>query len=110
MSGRRRWCGSTVSHSSAVRGLPVLALTDSATRVAKDLVRTGVLPEKATVDAFHIGAAAAHQVAYLLTLNCKHLANATMRGTIEPGGLGRLDIHNCDRYFFTGPKGLSGNK
>lgn len=67
----------------ALRGLPVLALTDSATRVAKDLVRKGALPEKALVDAFHIGVAAAHQVTYLLTWNCKHLANATMRGTIE---------------------------
>jgi hypothetical protein len=26
---------------------------------------------------------AAHHVAYLLTWNCTHLANATMRGTIE---------------------------
>jgi hypothetical protein len=67
----------------ALRGLPVLALTDSATRVAKELVRKGALPEKATVDAFHIGVAAAHQATYLLTWNCKHLANATMRGTIE---------------------------
>ncbi len=67
----------------ALRGLPVLALTDSATQVAKELVRKGALPEKATVDAFHIGVAAAHHVTYLLTWNCKHLANATMRGTIE---------------------------
>jgi hypothetical protein len=67
----------------ALRGIPVLSLTDAATRLAKELVRHGALPEKATVDAFHIGVAAAHHVAYLLTWNCKHLANATMRGTIE---------------------------
>ena len=67
----------------ALRGLPVLSLTDPATHVAKQLVRKGALPEKATVDAFHIGVAAAHQVTYLLTWNCKHLANATMRSTIE---------------------------
>lgn len=66
-----------------IRDLPVLALTDSATWVAKELVRKGALPEKATVDAFHIGVAAAHQVTYLLTWNCKYLANAAMRGTIE---------------------------
>ena len=48
----------------ALRGIPVLALTDSATRLAKELVRQGALPEKAT-------------------WNCKHLANAAMRGTIE---------------------------
>ena len=48
-----------------------------------ELVRRRALPRKATIDAFHIGIAAAHQVDYLLTWNCKHLANATMRSTIE---------------------------
>lgn len=66
-----------------LRGIRVLSLTDPAIRLAKELVQQGALPEKATVDAFHIGIAAAHRVAYLLTWNCKHLANATMRGTIE---------------------------
>ena len=67
----------------ALRGISVLPFTDAATRLAGELVRKGALPEKATVDAFHIGVAAAHEVAYLLTWNCKHLANATMRSTIE---------------------------
>ena len=66
-----------------LRGIVVLPLTDSATRLAKALVQQGALPKKATVDAFHIGVAAAHEVKYLLTWNCKHLANATMRGTID---------------------------
>jgi hypothetical protein len=67
----------------ALRGVPVLPLTDAATRLANALVHQGALPKKATVDAFHIGIAAAHEVTYLLTWNCKHLANAAMRGTIE---------------------------
>jgi len=67
----------------ALRGIPALAVTDEATRLADELVRRGALPRKATVDAFHIGIAAAHQVEYLVTWNCKHIANATMRGTIE---------------------------
>lgn len=67
----------------ALRGIAVLPLTDAATRLARELVRKGALPEKAVVDAFHIGVAAAHEVSYLLTWNCKHLANAAMRGTIE---------------------------
>ena len=67
----------------ALQGISVLPLTDAATRLARQLVRKGALPEKATVDAFHIGVAAAHEVAYLLTWNCKHLANATMRSTID---------------------------
>ena len=67
----------------ALQGISVLPLTDAATRLARELVRKVALPEKATVDAFHIGVAAGHEVAYLLTWNCKHLANATMRSTIE---------------------------
>lgn len=67
----------------ALRRIPILRLTDEATRLAGQIVQRGVLPKKATVDALHIAIAAAHQVDYLLTWNCKHIANATMRGTIE---------------------------
>ena len=67
----------------ALRGLPALAVGDEATRLAGELIRRGALPKKATVDAFHIAIAAGHQIDYLLTWNCKHMANATMRGTIE---------------------------
>ena len=63
--------------------LTVLPLTESATELARALIRHGALPQKATVDAFHIGVAAAHNVEYLLTWNCRHLANAAMRSTIE---------------------------
>ena len=52
-----------------------MSVTDQATRLAEDLVRHGALPKKAAVDAFHIGIAAAHQIEYLLTWNCKHIAN-----------------------------------
>jgi hypothetical protein len=67
----------------ALRDIPALAVTDDATGLAGELVRRGALPKKATVDAFHIGIAAAHQIEYLLTWNCKHIANATIGGTIE---------------------------
>ena len=67
----------------ALRGIPRLALSTEATHLAEALVRRGALPTKATVDAFHIAIAAAYQMDYLLTWNCKHLANATMRSTIE---------------------------
>jgi predicted nucleic acid-binding protein len=36
----------------ALRGVPVLAVNDEATRLAGELVRRGALPRKATVDAF----------------------------------------------------------
>jgi hypothetical protein len=43
-------------------GIPALAVSEEATRLAGELIRRGALPKKATVDAFHIGIAAAHQI------------------------------------------------
>ena len=34
------------------------------------------MPRKAAADALHVAAAALAEVQYLLTLNCKHIANA----------------------------------
>ena len=68
---------------SALAGIPVLDVTADAASLAAALVQRGALPRKAIVDAFHIGIAAAHAIDYLLTWNCRHLANAAMRGTIE---------------------------
>jgi hypothetical protein len=62
-----------------VQGLPVLAVTPEATTGAEQLVQSGPLPRKAEVDAF-LGIAAVHGMEYVLTWNCKHIANARMRG------------------------------
>ena len=66
-----------------MRGLQVLAVTPEATTVAEQLVQSGPLPKKAEVDALHIGIAAVHGMEYVLTWNCKHIANARMRSQIE---------------------------
>jgi hypothetical protein len=66
-----------------VRDLPVLALTAEATAVAEQLMKNGPLPPKAEVDALHIGVAAVHGIEYLLTWNCRHIANARTRSQIE---------------------------
>ena len=41
------------------------------------------IPEKAKIDALHIAVATVHGMNYLLTWNCKHIANAVMRPKIE---------------------------
>jgi predicted nucleic acid-binding protein len=66
-----------------IRGLPILAVTAEATTVAERLGQSGPLPKKAEVDALHIGIAAVHGMEYMLTWNCKHIANARMRTQIE---------------------------
>jgi hypothetical protein len=47
------------------------------------LLRAGALPAKAADDALHIAVAATRGVPFLLTWNCRHLANAAMRPVIE---------------------------
>jgi hypothetical protein len=42
-----------------------------------------LFPERAAVDAVHIAVAAVNGVDYLVTWNCKHIANPASRGTIE---------------------------
>jgi hypothetical protein len=51
--------------------------------LAKDLIGIGPLPARAEVDALHIAIAVTNQVDYLLTWNCKHLANAALRRQID---------------------------
>ena len=75
--------GESAKRLRALVGIPRLAVSPEATILAGELVRIGALPKRATVDAFHIAVAAAHQVDYLLTCNCRHLADAKMRSTIE---------------------------
>ena len=41
------------------------------------------IPPKAARDAAHIAVAAVHELDYLLTWNCKHLANAQIMRRIE---------------------------
>jgi predicted nucleic acid-binding protein len=67
----------------ALRDLPSLKTTGDVVRIAEALVSGGGLPARATVDALHVAAATAHGIDYLLTWNCKHIANATMRARIE---------------------------
>lgn len=67
----------------AVRDVPVLELTTEATGLARDLVREAALPAKAAADALHIAIAAVQGMDCLVTWNCAHIANATMRPKIE---------------------------
>ncbi len=41
------------------------------------------LPEKADIDALHIAVAAINGMDYLLTWNCKHIANPALRRIID---------------------------
>ena len=63
--------------------LTLLEVMEEAVSLAQELLSTGAVPEKAAEDALHLAIAVTNGVEYLLTWNCKHLANATMRTKIE---------------------------
>jgi predicted nucleic acid-binding protein len=56
--------------------LPLLTITPAAHDLKAMLFRERSLPRNAEVDALHIATAAVHGIEYLLTWNCKHIANA----------------------------------
>ena len=66
----------------ALEGIPLLTVTEGAVALARKLIEKGPIPEKAQVDALHIAVAAANGMDYLLTWNCKHIANAEMQAGI----------------------------
>lgn len=57
-------------------GLAELEINDEAVRLAEKLVSEGIVPSKAATDAAHIAIAAVNEMDYLLTWNCRHIANA----------------------------------
>jgi len=58
--------------------MTLLAETPESRSLAQKLLAAGGLPQKAASDALHIAVAAAHGMDYLVTWNCKHIANARM--------------------------------
>jgi PIN domain-containing protein len=62
--------------------IPTLRATDAAVELAQELVRRVPLPERAALDALHIGVATENGMDYLLTWNCKHIANAVYQPRI----------------------------
>ena len=58
--------------------LPLLDVTDAVNDVAKAIMESGLLPQKATRDAIHIAVSSVHGIDFLLTWNCRHIANAAI--------------------------------
>ena len=82
------------ARAALLRGIHQLGITEAAGNLATALVRSKAVPRKAAEDALHIAIAAVHGVEFLLTWNCKHIANATMRQGIE---------HVCRRAGYEPP-------
>ena len=66
-----------------LEGIPLLEVSDTVETLAQALLSKVPLPAKAMVDALHISVAALSGVQYLLTWNCRHIANPSLRLRIE---------------------------
>jgi hypothetical protein len=62
----------------ALANIPLLDLPADVPQLASEILGRAILPSHALVDALHIAVTSFHEVEYLLTWNCKHIANAQM--------------------------------
>ena len=85
-------------------GLPTVPIDDDVRTLARDIVSASLMPEKAAADALHVAAAAVAGIQYLLTLNCRHIANAhelpRIYRMLDERGFGQLLI--CTPAEFLG--------
>ncbi len=60
----------------------ILEINDAAKELARHVAKAAAIPRKATEDALHIALATVHGMDYLLTWNCKHIANAEIQRSV----------------------------
>ena len=69
--------GAAAERLEMIASIPLAPIVDSARQLAAALIAQHGLPENAKVDALHLAICASNGIDYLLTWNCRHLANAT---------------------------------
>ncbi|QSV54897.1 MAG: type II toxin-antitoxin system VapC family toxin [Dolichospermum sp. UKL201] len=57
----------------------LLSINETVINLAEQFINKSNLPSKAATDAIHIALATIHGIDYLLTWNCKHIANAQIQ-------------------------------
>ncbi len=59
-----------------LEGIPLLLHSKKVEEIAEEILRRALMPQKSKLDALHVASAAVGGVHYLLTQNCRHIANA----------------------------------
>ncbi len=67
----------------AIVEFPVLAQNGTVDELAQRYFEKMSIPESAKIDAFHMALAAAYEMDYLLSWNCRHIASARVQKTIQ---------------------------
>ena len=65
-----------------LKNIPLLIINEDILEIARELIAKNIIPEKAAEDGLHIATSIVHNVDYLLTWNCKHIANPEIQRNI----------------------------
>jgi hypothetical protein len=80
----------SMKRMEAIKTFPLLEITEEVIKLAHKIIIEKIIPEKAVRDALHIAVATFHEMNFLLSWNCKHIANAEiikrLRKTIADEG------------------------
>jgi len=66
-----------------LKPFPQLEITESVTSLAETLIVGGTLPRKAARDAVHVAVSAIHGMHFLVTWNCRHIANGEILRKVQ---------------------------
>ena len=91
---------------TVLNDVPLILITEQALDIANSLVEKGIIPTKAAEDAFHIAIATVNGVDYLLTWNCRHIANPE----IQRGIAAHLEEIGLSLPFICTPEELLGDE
>jgi predicted nucleic acid-binding protein len=66
-----------------IQGIPFLDFNQDVVDLAKELMEKELFPPKSKNDALHVAVATIHVMDFLLTWNCRHIANAEIIDQLE---------------------------
>lgn len=66
-----------------LRHVPVLVAAEAIGELARRITKSGGIPSEASEDAVHVAFAVVHGMDYLVTWNCRHIANAQIRHNLS---------------------------
>lgn len=78
-------------------GITLLSITEEVIEIAEVYINQKVMPNNPSGDALHLALASWHKCDYLLTWNCKHIANANKAGHVKRINT-KLDLHIPQLY------------
>lgn len=66
----------------AIKAIPILEITEDVLRLNDRILASNLIPRRAAHDAAHIAISTVHEMDFLMTWNCAHLANAEIADRI----------------------------